>query len=968
TALTIGGRNTNFSQDVTRGSLSGRQTGVPAPYLFMNPGDPLVQLAEETGGERIVDAGALTGALDDLGRRVRITYQVSREPDPRPRRIEIVALRSGLTVRAPEWVSSTTTEGVAEARAIDLLTGGSARGDLGVGAALLPAGESGTPAIEARVDFGPLAGAAPQIGPTKLRMTVAIELPGEPAVTFHRLVDVADLAAVPGIVWTAPIDLPERAGSIAVIAEELTTGSWGGARVGDAASTPSAVVATPAVPSSTSFAAPPRLSRSEAFARAAAERKLALAFEWDEKCRQCGAIYDRARGNPEVARRMGAFVVVGPGPSDPPSEARVALYDPSGRLFLSWPAIGYQRPGQPLSPGDLTVILQRAAAATPHLLRAHDLLADGDEIDARLAVAFAYQDAGDAARAEREYAEAARVATAGGDDAKAQSARVLGSLMAANQGRVDDAMKELRAVAASPATPLNEAEAHLVTAMILRAQKRDKEAASLLERVLALAPKDSAAHQAALSLAGGPGVAALAAEGSASRPLQLVIGGKPPYSGKTRLQVIVRDPAVSSVAFRADDAKEIADAAPPFEATIDLGATPRRREIRAVARDARGNVVAEDAIVLNERHDEFWVRLRPAAGSDVIGIETNIPAGSRIARVELFVDGKPAPSLSSGEPAIRLPASEDGVVVRALATLEDGRTAEDAMLAGGHGFAETIEARDVEVYASVLDSSGKPLSGLDRSQFSIEENGRKKRIAGFEFLGRAPIAVGIAIDSSSSMLEAMPDVHRSARAFLELATRQGSSAFVVDFDTSPRLAAARTSNLPLLHAAVSRIRADGSTALYDAMIFGLLQLQGVPGKRALIVLSDGRDVTSRYGLKDAIAVARESGVAIYAIILSERSGPPVPGRMSTAPTGSAGGSGAPSPGAIYSRRGTPGADPQIEKIAVESGGRAWYLPESANMDAIYQAIDLELRTQYRLTYRTAPGRGAADWRAVKVTV
>ncbi|HSN68767.1 MAG TPA: hypothetical protein VLV48_05945, partial [Thermoanaerobaculia bacterium] len=588
TALTIGGRNTNFAQDVTRGPLSGRQTGVPAPFLFMNPGDPLIQLAEETGGERIADAGALPGALADIGRRVRITYQVSREPDPRPRRVEIVPLRAGLTVRAPEWVSSTTTEGVAEARAIDLLTGGSARGDLGVGAALLPAGESGTPAIEARVDFGPLSGAAPQIGPTKLRITVAIELPGEPAMTFHRIVEVADLAAVPGIVWSAPINLPESAGSIAVVAEELATGSWGGARVGDAAATRAAVAAAPAVPSSTSFAAPARLSRSEAFARAAAERKLALAFEWDEKCRLCGEIYDRARGNPEVARRMATFVVVGPAPPDPPAEARVALYDPSGRLFLSWPAIGSRRPGQPLSPGDLTVILQRAAAATPHLLRAHDLLANGEEIDARLAVAFAYQDAGDAARAESEYAEAARVATARGDASKAQSARVLGSLMAANQDRAEDALKELRAIAASPSTPLNEAEAHLVTAMILRAQKRDKEAASLLERVLALAPKDSAAHQAALSLTGGPGVAELAAaEGSAPRPLQLVIGGRPPYSGKTRVQVIVRDPAVSSVAFRADGAKEIADATPPFEATIDLGATPRRREIRAVARDAR---------------------------------------------------------------------------------------------------------------------------------------------------------------------------------------------------------------------------------------------------------------------------------------------------------------------------------------------------------------------------------------------
>jgi VWFA-related protein len=975
TALAIGGVPSAFTGDVTRGSgrrFSEHQRAAAPPFVFLNPAEPLIALAEETGGERIGRAAALPGALGALARRVRITYQVAREPDPTRRRIEIVPLRAGLRVRAPEWVTSTTTEGVAEARAIDLLSGAPPAGELNVAASLLAPPASEAPSVKARVDFDALAGVAGQVGATKLRMTLAVEIPGEPPVTVHQLIDVDDLEAIPGLEWTAPIDLPKSFASVAVVVEELTTGMWGGARVtteATGASSESALVVAPP-PARSMVSALPSLDRDEAFARAAAERKLVLAFEWD-KCRTCDAIWERGRAHPEVARRMQTFVVLAPAPSpDPSADARIALYDASGELFLSWPAIGYKRVHRGLSPGDLTVILQRAVAAAPYLFRAKERSEAGDAIDARLAVASAYQEAEEKALAEKAYRDAELVATEQGDLSKAQTARVLRSLMAANQGRHEDAMKELSLVAASPETPLNEAEARLVMAMILRADGRAKEAAAALERALLLAPEGSAAYEAAHSLSGGAGgSSALASSQTATRTLQLIVGGKPPFSGKTRLQVIVRDPKVSSVAFRVDDAREIVDARPPFEATVDLGATPRRRELRAVARDASGRVLAEDAVVLNERHDEFWLRLRSAEGSEIVRAETNVPAGAKVARIEFFVDGRPVSPIATDPAALRV-AAEEGVVVRAVATLDDGRTAEDATLFGGYGYTESIEARDVEIYASVLDSSGVPIAGLDRSQFTVAEDGRKKGLSGFEFLGRAPFSVGIAIDSSSSMVEAMPDVHRSARAFLALAARDGSSAFVVDFDTTPRLAAARTGNLPLLHAAVSRIQADGSTALYDAMIFGLLQLQGVPGKRALVVLTDGRDATSRYGLKDAIAVARESGVAIYAIILDQRRGPRVPGTIGPAPRGSAGGSGAPPRGAIYGVRGGSGggADPQIEKIAVESGGRAWYLPESANMDAIYAEIDRELRNQYRLTYRTAPGRGATDWREVTVTV
>lgn len=968
TALAIGGTPTAFADDVTRGSgrrFSGLQTGAAPPFVFLNPADPLIALAEETGGERIGSAAALPAALGALARRVRITYQVAREPDPEPRRIELMPLRSGLTVRASEWASSTTTEGVAEARAAELLGGNAARGDLPVTARLVPA-SAGDAEVEARVEFAPLAATAAQIGATKVRITIAVAISGEPPAVSHRIVEIADLASQAGLVWTAPIRIPENAGTIAVIAEELTTGSWGGARVagtgeGAGAAVPAPAPSVPPAP----YAALPAITRAQAFAAAAAERKLVVAFEWSTGCRGCDQIEKSAVEHPELAARLRSFVVLPSASAAWTGDPRIALYDPSGRLFAAWPAIREGRERNPLTAGDLTRILQRSAAAAPHALRAADLREERDDLESLMARALGLREAALLEEARLAYEEAEGLAGAAGLAAKAQTAASLHALMLAHLGRREDAERKLAAIVSAPATPLAEAEARLVLATIHRGRSDEKEAAREIERVLRLAPPDSEAYAAAVAISRGEtGATSLAASNDpAARPLQVVVGGRPPFSGKTRLQVIVRDPEISAVEFRVDDARPTVDSAPPFEATIDLGRVPRRHEIRATARDRRGAIVAEDAMLLNERHDEFWIRLRPAAASGAMRAETSLPDGAKLARIEFFVDGIAARPLAGDPAAIRLPAGGEPALVRAVATLADGRTAEDATLVGATGYSETIEARDVELYVSVIDRDGTPAGALDRSQFTILEEGTKKRIAGFEFLGRAPFSVGLAIDSSSSMLHAMPEVHRTARSFLELATRDGSSGFVVDFDTTPRLAFPRSRDLPALQDAVSRIRADGSTALYDAIIFGLLQLQGVPGKRALVVLTDGKDETSRYGLEDAVRVARESGVAIYAIVLADAPAP----RSIRAPA--ARGAAPGSPGVVYpTRAGRSETDPEIGTFALETGGRAWYLPEAGAMEAIYRSIDRELRNQYRITYRTSPGRGSSDWREVMVSV
>ncbi|HEU5163000.1 MAG TPA: hypothetical protein VFV54_07640, partial [Thermoanaerobaculia bacterium] len=649
TAVVVGGA-ANVSDDVTRSAgrrLHDNRVGTGPALVFLNSEDPLKAMADETGGERVGLAPRLQEALRDVGRRVRITYQVDREPDPDPRRVEVVANRPGLSVRAPKWASSTTTESLAESRAIESLRKEAGASDLPLTARLLPpSDDSPLPTLEVRADFSPARTSFANIGATKLRFTIAIETSGRPAPIVHQIATIENLASLRGFVWKSPMKMPENVSAIAVVAEELVTGLWGSTRF--APRDPPR--AEPAAPQRAEAAAPAeRLAMPQdvdaAFARAAAERKLVVAFEtndaWEGCTLDCGLLENRATSHPEIQRLMGPFIAVEtPQTALPP---RIAIYDPSRRLLLSWSAafssVNDRR--RPFSTGELAEMLRRATEAAPNALRAHELASAGQLREAQMALGRAFRAARQADRAEAAWAEAARIAAAAGDRVAEQTAEVLSANMAATQGRAAEALIRLRAIAAAPASAANEAEALLVIAQIQRTAGDEKSATAALTRALQVAPAGSETYRLAARLsANEPGTRRVAsADESPNRPLQLVVSGRAPFSGRTRLQVIVQNPAVSSVTFTPSEGRAITDTSPPFEAMIDLGPIPRTFEVRAVARDSEERIAGEDALTLNERHDEFWIRVRMDVAAAEVRAEMSIPEGGRLSTLRFFADG-----------------------------------------------------------------------------------------------------------------------------------------------------------------------------------------------------------------------------------------------------------------------------------------------------------------------------------------
>ncbi|MGH9456505.1 MAG: VWA domain-containing protein, partial [Thermoanaerobaculia bacterium] len=900
--------------------------------------------------------------------RIVITYQVPRAPDTEPRRIEVRARREGLEVTAPRWASSSPPAALAEARAAALLDGDAPTGELPVfvrvnlaapNAKGVRAGE-----VEATLDLAKLSGVAGRLASTRMRVTVAVGGDEALPIIIQEILP-ADLSEHPQLHWSAPLNVESGRTRVAVVFEELMTGAWGGAttpldaRVQELARGEAPKVT---IPGDWLFDD----ERAFAKAEAEAEGKAVLGLAFNRYCAECAAIVVESLTHPAVARKIPSFVrllidtttaferarkpfgleiagmTVPPEPLFPELDQRsyFVVFDPSGRERFRLPLENGR--GKLLATAELSEFLGRMEELAPLLVEGASLAREGRLVDATRAFGLAYRRAGDLETAAATFARMRDLARSSGDREAAQTAAVLLGLAHLQAGDVGGASRLFEEVVRDPASPASHAEALLGIGQVRRSRGDERGAAEAFVEAARLAPQGSEVRQAAMTLAGAAsdvvhGAISLTPE-SSIEPLQLIIGGRPPFSGRVEAQALVRDPGIDRVAFFLDDAEVAADDAPPFTARIDLGDLPHPRKLRAAAFGVDGALVAEDLLLVNERHDQFWVEL--SVDGNRAHVETAEPLGRTLERIDFFLDGRRLRSLSASPWQIDIPDAGETSVLRAVARLDDGTFAEDAALLDPEGYVATIEVNEVELYVTALDD-GEPVRDLTAADFTVLENGDRKRIHGFEFLEGAPWTAGIAMDSSGSMTLVLPDVQEAARDFAARTIGNGGRAFVVDFDGAPRLAHPTTSDLGSVSAAIDRLTAGGGTALYDAIIFGLLQLQGLDGKRALVVLTDGEDRASRYDYKEAIRVAQESGAAVYAIILDE-----------TGPMFS-----------VFVDR----LRRELETLARVTGGEAWYLRTRDGIAEVYERIDRELRNQYVLTYGTEPAAGdGEEWRDVEV--
>ncbi|HEY6066229.1 MAG TPA: hypothetical protein VIY96_08750, partial [Thermoanaerobaculia bacterium] len=238
--------------------------------------------------------------------------------------------------------------------------------------------------------------------------------------------------------------------------------------------------------------------------------------------------------------------------------------------------------------------------------------------------------------------------------------------------------------------------------------------------------------------------------------------------GLLRLEAEV-EPPITKVAFFLGEKLLLARTRPPYSVEIDLGNLPLKQTVRAVGYDDTGAVVDEDAWAINEGAARVAVRVLPqpdpAAGKVRVKVAVQSIAGGIAKMVELFLDEKKIGSWTHAPYVATIPYEQysRGNYLRATAVSEDGKEANDIrMLKGPTTTVESVRVDVVQLHVSALDKSGHFVKGLAKDDFSIQEDGRRQSISGFEIADKLPLTVGLVVDGSGSMEKGLPFVHEAS--------------------------------------------------------------------------------------------------------------------------------------------------------------------------------------------------------------
>jgi Ca-activated chloride channel homolog len=179
----------------------------------------------------------------------------------------------------------------------------------------------------------------------------------------------------------------------------------------------------------------------------------------------------------------------------------------------------------------------------------------------------------------------------------------------------------------------------------------------------------------------------------------------------------------------------------------------------------------------------------------------------------------------------------------------------------------------VVLHATTENHKGVSVSGLDKDNFQVFEDGVLQRIEHFSHAD-IPVTVGLVVDGSGSMRPKRNDVISAAKAFVQSSNSE-DEMFVVNFNEHVSFGLPEglfTNKITPMQMAIERSPVSGKTALYDAISTGLDRLKlGTLNKKVLIVISDGGDNASTHSLKEIMTQAAESNAVIYTIGLFDDS-------------------------------------------------------------------------------------------------
>ena len=248
---------------------------------------------------------------------------------------------------------------------------------------------------------------------------------------------------------------------------------------------------------------------------------------------------------------------------------------------------------------------------------------------------------------------------------------------------------------------------------------------------------------------------------------------------------------------------------------------------------------------------------------------------------------------------------------------------------------------EVNLAFTVTDKKGRLINHLTSDDFEILDNHiAPQGVNFFQQQTDLPLRVAVLVDASDSILYRFDYEKIAALMFLKRILRRGKDqAFVVSFNDRVRIAQDTTDDSKELSTSIKRMHAGGNTSLYDAIIFAANKLRNNPPqiRRAIILISDGDDTSSKSHLFDAQQAAIQAEVTLFALSTNEFPGP-----------------------------GKSAGDLVLNRLTETTGGVVLPARDESHLGQAFHKVDQILRNQYAVAYRPARFIPDGSFRSVEL--
>jgi Ca-activated chloride channel family protein len=252
-----------------------------------------------------------------------------------------------------------------------------------------------------------------------------------------------------------------------------------------------------------------------------------------------------------------------------------------------------------------------------------------------------------------------------------------------------------------------------------------------------------------------------------------------------------------------------------------------------------------------------------------------------------------------------------------------------------------VDVRLVNVFVTVTDAKGAPISHLTKDNFKLSEDGIEQKISVFDKESAIPLSIILAVDTSLSTKKDLPLELASARRFAHSILRPMDGLSVFQFSEIVDEIVPFTPDLRTIDRGIDRIHVGSATALYDALYLGSRALEKRKGRKVMVVITDGGDTVSKTDYREAVRAAQEAEAILYSLIV-------VPVEASAG-------------------RDT-GGEHALIQLSEDTGGKYYYASSLAQLDSAFHEISEELRTQYLLAYYPSRRFSNSEFRRLQVSV